>query len=641
MLRLWEAWPAPWKALWLAVLVGYAAMAYAGSADFTRGAGMVGATLASGCGLLWAVQATGHPWLHQAWPVFVALAALMPGVRPLLAASLAVPALEAPHLLASVGSPGMAGEAAVTLSSVAVGFIVHGARSAALRRARGGASPAEAGGAPASMPGDLGGLERQGNAELRELLRTAAFATGAEGVSLFLLKGDRLILHTTSARGSGYTDALISPVPRWYAGDVIRLRHSIMTGSLGSEAWRRPEAEDGPDTEGEATSIAAAPVMDGAVMLGVLAMNSSRQRAFSSHAVYVTELFAAQVARALARERIMAEVEDGMERLRTAHEQGLRLASTLEPDQMVAALAEIIEETVPLDVHFLIRKHGRFLLAYSSGAPEFAGQTYSLDGTLAGMAVDEQEHKYFDDLKGYSMDVLPVRGLVMRSALVLPLVSGDEALGALVLTSPGARALSAREIDFLRVIGAQAAVSLKNSLLYAELRRRAQGAQAPAPEVSGRERILTMLEKAAEIPRMGPPTPIALLVVGVDDLDGIAEAFGADAAGLIMRSLGAVVKAEMPPGGIWANLGHADMGAILPGHGFGEAKARAETLRARIAAEPFISQGTEVRVSASIGIAVAPPGRRTGALALMGRALAARHQAGLLGGNRVEIALDA
>ena len=73
-------------------------------------------------------------------------------------------------------------------------------------------------------------------------------------------------------------------------------------------------------------------------------------------------------------------------------------------------------------------------------------------------------------LPAQTRDYLAGRGF--RSLLVLPLIFGDEVLGALTVRS--ARPFGAEEIRFCKVVAGASANAIKNALLYREMTQKAE-----------------------------------------------------------------------------------------------------------------------------------------------------------------------
>lgn len=130
---------------------------------------------------------------------------------------------------------------------------------------------------------------------------------------------------------------------------------------------------------------------------------------------------------------------------------------------------------------------------------------------------------------------------------------------------------------------------------------------------------------------------VALLVM---DLDGIkrlndthGHLFGAHVIGEAGRRIGTVLSHV--PGAIGARFGGDEYTVAAPEHPPAIARALAEHLRAKIADVPYVLDGIELRVGASIGVAVASDGKTTLA-SLFQRADAAMYAAKAAGKNRVE-----
>jgi diguanylate cyclase (GGDEF)-like protein len=124
--------------------------------------------------------------------------------------------------------------------------------------------------------------------------------------------------------------------------------------------------------------------------------------------------------------------------------------------------------------------------------------------------------------------------------------------------------------------------------------------------------------------------PCSLVMIDLDRFKIANDRHGHQAGDQVLRHVAALLDAEKRSGDLIARYGGEELAAILPHTEAADARAWAERVRARIEAEPTRWQDTALRVTASLGVAAAPPHEETPAalVAAADRALYAAKQQG-------------
>ncbi|MGA8208265.1 MAG: EAL domain-containing protein [Candidatus Dormiibacterota bacterium] len=134
----------------------------------------------------------------------------------------------------------------------------------------------------------------------------------------------------------------------------------------------------------------------------------------------------------------------------------------------------------------------------------------------------------------------------------------------------------------------------------------------------GNRRQLFDLLEAYFADRRDPRTPdtsLAFLFVDLDHFKEINDSFGHSAGDALLRQLGPRLKGALRSTDVLVRVGGDELGVIITGGDAGYAVNVAERLLERLAA-PFHLDAVSVRISASIGIAVAPRDAQDGAALL-------------------------
>jgi len=524
----------------------------------------------------------GLRWLHVAYiPYVLGVGALM-SARTLLIAALSVPLFEIPHLLHG----GLLEELSVVAVVFATAYVtVVLKRSARAPRQLDGEAAGESSGLAES------GLEREQDPELREILRTLAFTLRPGAASLFLVSEGELALRCS-------TDADLAVSGHGLVQKAAGLRQTVVSNDLGGD-----RLEAGYRRAGKVSSVAASPVMDGDIVLGVLTLDSPRKGGFGADAATALELFSTQVAGVLKMRRMFAETEKLNEWLSVVHEESSRLVAPLKSRAIIEAASDAMQKIAPLNVHVFLKSGNGYRLMHRSDAELPEEAVFSLRDTLADMALTEKEKKYFRSLAGYPLPPLPYEGGPVQSALMLPLVSEDEPLGAMVLSSEETDSLRPLQIYFLEMLANQATTALKNALLHEEIERRAR-----TDGLTGLFNHRFFKEKlAAEFRRfMRTQRPFSLLLIDIDHFKRVNDTYGHPAGDEVLRGVAATLRKTLRNIDVTARYGGEEFAALLLDTDSHGAVRMAERLRRAIGRINHSTEGGDLKVTVSIGVASCP-----------------------------------
>ena len=547
------------------------------------------AIIAGGLLISLAVRSSDVSWLHMLYIPYVSISGVF-GPQVVMWALLSVPLLDIGHL---AGGAPMHEELALFAICVVAGGSAVVTRWATVptRRTHG---PVRS----RPEPPDTSGLAQVEDVETRDFLRTVLYAMRAGAVSLYLLEeGEDLELAAST------TVELERAPPRWFVENALRFRHLVSTLDVHS-GGEQPGA--GPiGSEGlHGVSAVAVPVIDGNIILGVLAMTGTRGSSgdpgFGETEHMALELMAGEFARSLGRARVHAETEVHMEGLRVIQEESASLVTSLDMMAIVEMVAGAVGRLAPeADLYIFIRGAGGYSLAYDRALVEGAREVYSLEGTLMEMSVSDHEHKYFSNLLGYSVPVMPVEAEV-ASALMLPLQYEDDVLGVLVLASKEVDMFRPRQVDSLRVIADQAAISLKNALFHAEIKARALTDGLTG--LCNHKHFRSVLAKEVQRYKDGM-NHLALLLVDVDHFKRVNDTHGHQAGDEVLRGVAEVLRSTIREGDLPARYGGEEFVVLMAGADQAEALRGAERIRETMAASSFPARTGPIVVTVSIGLA--------------------------------------
>jgi diguanylate cyclase (GGDEF)-like protein len=158
-----------------------------------------------------------------------------------------------------------------------------------------------------------------------------------------------------------------------------------------------------------------------------------------------------------------------------------------------------------------------------------------------------------------------------------------------------------RVFDSLTAMADQAAVALENARLLEQVSH--QATHDDLTGLANRALFEDVTTRALQQSRR-TQEPVAMLFVDLDGFKAVNDAHGHAAGDLLLAEVAHRLQAELRAGDLLARLGGDEFTVLLPGASAAAAYEIGERLRAAVSA-PVIS-ARDARVSASVGIAVAP-----------------------------------
>ncbi len=256
-----------------------------------------------------------------------------------------------------------------------------------------------------------------------------------------------------------------------------------------------------------------------------------------------------------------------------------------------------------------------WLLFATACAVNGVGDTFNLFGSTAqvGVVFNGIAWPTAITLMSISVWVPPGRRDLLEGGklpgFVLP---GGGALAGLVILFLGAVQHQVIQVAVvlatatLAVVGVRLGLSVRGLRSLTEERHR----QAVTDELTGlgNRRQLTTLLDAYFDDQADPSTPprsLAFLFVDLDHFKEINDSFGHSAGDELLKQLGPRLMSSLRASDVLVRIGGDELGAVLVDSDPSYAAGLARRLTALLE-QPFVLNGVSVRISASIGIAVAP-----------------------------------
>ena len=340
---------------------------------------------------------------------------------------------------------------------------------------------------------------------LSEIARTIGSSLDIEDVyPRFARETGKLIVHDRVAialldlesRTATPTYVAGIDVPAWRLGiprsiegtsvsAVISGRTSIIVQDNNLEQFVRrfPLTDVGHDAG--LRSLLSVPILWRDEIIGILSFRSARTDAFTQRDRVAGERVAASIANAVANARLHTEVKRHAYDQAVLAEIGRIVGSSLYVEEVFVRLAESIRKLVPFDhmaVTSLDRDLGTSRVVYANGdsIPDSEpGRDVPLSGTATEAAALGRAALLItpDAIRNTDGRLRSMRfGLDFgfQSAIAVPLLHRNDAVGALILRSKQASAYGLRELSAAERIGFQMAGAVATNALFGQLERLAR-----------------------------------------------------------------------------------------------------------------------------------------------------------------------
>ena len=365
-------------------------------------------------------------------------------------------------------------------------------------------------------------------AEIAELHDPAAVLQRTAEEALRLLRADTALINPLEndesllgwpiayAPTDGPADDLPVRVGAGISGGAMAERRVMRTGDyLSDPAFDHTDDLDAYIRRRGMVSVMTAPLVSSAGGLGALTVQSGRRNAFDENDEELLRLLADQAAIAITNARLydelgkesaaLARQTDSQRRLLQINQ---RLLSTLESASVLELIADGLKSVVWYDNLAVYRVEDaddsvlRPVLARDHNATAVLDFVIPRGQGLTWWTVEHREPVLLNSALGDERIVqIPNTPVEDEAIIVVPLISGDEVIGAMNISRTGGPEVAFTDADFelVQLFAAQAAVAITNSRLYEQLRERAD-AQRSLAEIAAQIASLhepqTVLDRA-------------------------------------------------------------------------------------------------------------------------------------------------
>ena len=363
----------------------------------------------------------------------------------------------------------------------------------------------------------------------------------------------------------------------------------------------------------EVRSLLAVPVLarSGQPFEGVLAADRLDDRAFTADEQAVLEDAVGHVLRAVENERVFVQLERSKREQTVLHHASMALGAARTEGQVLEAGLDAAAQIARWDLAAITRydaetRRHTLRLARGEGAEKLAGLSFKDNASLTSMAVRNRHFlPYRGDFDAGAQTLFTRRSNPsgMASALVLPLVSREEAGGALVLAAKERGVFGGSVRPTLEVLANQLAVALAN----ADAVRRLE-AMATTDGLTGclnKRAFLEELErKLRAAQRFG--TQLSLLVTDIDHFKSVNDTYGHATGDVVIGELGALLRRAKRETDVVARFGGEEFCVLCEQTDTAGAVLLAERIREELAETVFPTEHGDLQVTCSLGVATFP-----------------------------------
>ncbi len=411
-----------------------------------------------------------------------------------------------------------------------------------------------------------------------------------------------MVVESRTLEGPGIlTSVLADPKP-------LRLR------ALGGK--RLPPYYQGPT---RVTDLCAVPLLDGNTLRAVLCADRTSDHPFTEDEEKVLTKAAAHILRVVEHERVFTAVE----RSKYEQEQFYRASELLNEALTVedvhrksfAALRAITHYDLAVitrtdgegSQHHVVAvdaPNGEDEARWPELAERLAGLRFDGEGSLLGMAIKNRHHMPANgDLVDADTVVFTPRTRLRgaQSLLVLPLLRGDQVLGAITLAASRPQQYPTQVRDMLRIISHQVGVSVQNARMYHSMEER-----ATTDGLTGLTNRRAFSERLDQLHALAERTgqKYAIILTDIDHFKKINDTYGHPVGDAVLKRVAAIFSGRSRKVDIVARYGGEEFVVVLLSAKRNAAIRLAERIRDRAGETRFSHNGSDFCVTLSAGVAV-------------------------------------
>jgi two-component sensor histidine kinase len=312
----------------------------------------------------------------------------------------------------------------------------------------------------------------------RNTLEVALENTGMSGGAIHLADAKQEVLHLYLQ--SGLPDELIADIRTLKWGEAVPgfVAASGQVVVVDDMTIRTPAAPSPAARHGFRSTIVV-PVKTKGEMLGTLGLLNRQELEFTSEVVEMVTAMGNQLGIAVANARLYEKQLRENEKLAALVDISSGSAQQLELELLLQRILERAATLLRADAayisHYSEESERVEIVAASANFTQLVGVPYPSTRGLFGQIRPTRQGRIFtrEEVKAYGYSPV-LRESDVRSAVVVPLISRNELIGALSLTRHGENAaeFTAANLELMEAFASRAAVAIDNTQLLKDLERK-------------------------------------------------------------------------------------------------------------------------------------------------------------------------
>jgi two-component system cell cycle response regulator len=393
----------------------------------------------------------------------------------------------------------------------------------------------------------------------------------------------------------------------------------------------------------KARSFLGVPVIENDQLRGALCADRLDGRPFTSREEEILKSAVGQVLRGIQNERVFVQLERSKREQAQLFKASRELGSALTDEEVLEAGLSAASGLARFDFAAITffdteRRQHMVRIARGLGAEAVQGATFKDNHSLTAMVVKNKHYlPYKGELDPKQVLFTPRASLpAMRSALVLPLVVREGAIGTLTVAAERPHAFGDSVRSALQVLSNQLAIALSNARAVKRLEEMAttDGLTGCLNKRAFLEELESKIRSAQRFQKK-----LSLIVTDIDHFKSVNDTYGHATGDVVIKELGAILMRVKRETDRVARFGGEEFCVLCEETDTEGAVQLAERVREELGKTVFQTELGKLKVAASLGVATFPANASTsaGLFEITDKALyAAKHG----GRNRVCTATD-
>lgn len=378
---------------------------------------------------------------------------------------------------------------------------------------------------------------------------------------------------------------------------------------------RLPPYYQGPEP---VTDLCALPLLEGASLRGILCADRTDDEPFTDEDAAVLQRAANHIRRVIEHERVFAAVERSKYEQEQFYRASEMLSEALTLEQVYEKTFAAVRAIASYDLAVVSAvgpngEHEALAVDANDEDADFASLADSLKGhrwsearSLVSMAV---KNRHYMPATGDLADPdAPVFGTEQKlpkakSIIVLPLLRGEQVLGAITFVARRQAVFPSATREMLRVIGQHVAVSLQNARMYQSMETR-----ATTDGLTGLTNHRAFQERLAQIHALAERTgqKYSVILTDIDHFKSINDTYGHPVGDQVLKRVASIFTGRARKVDTVARYGGEEFVLVLPDTDGKGAEQLANKLREEIGDQVMTSEHGTFKITISMGVAEFP-----------------------------------